>query len=252
MKQGTFNKILKIGNLIIKISKEHSSISSEMAKMGSDDIKQYEQDIKMTGVNTSKVYLYLKRKKKTLIIQEYISGYTIQEFFENENIKSVEKLKIFKELILLYQKTLKNNNLCLDWNLKNFIISNGKIVYIDYVPALYKNCIEKVESERLNQYIESYLDRQVQLAGIISYAIVPFLKEDKKSLRKIYFSMINCIEEILNIKLDSSNIPNHVYIQKINLILDYLNSSQTYLDFISQYNSVTMEKTAVKLRYKED
>lgn len=60
MKQGTFNKIFKIGNFIVKLSKEHSSVSSEIAMMGSDDIKKYEKDISSVGVNTSKVYLHFR------------------------------------------------------------------------------------------------------------------------------------------------------------------------------------------------
>lgn len=246
MKQGTFNRIFKIGNLIIKLSKEHSSISKEIEMMGTNDIKKYESDIKATGVNTSKVYLYLKSKDKSLILQEYIAGPTLQEFFEDEKVSNVEKLKMFKALINLYKKVLKNNNLCLDWNLKNFIISNGKIVYIDYVPALYKDCIEQINSERLEEYKESYLDKQIQLAGIISYAIVPFFNESKSLLNDVYNSMINCIEEILNIRFENVNLPNHVYMKKITIILNYLNSYQSYEEFIKQYKSITMEKTVIK------
>lgn len=108
----------------------------------------------------------------------------------------MEKLKIFRELIVLYSKTLRNDNLCLDWNLKNFIISKGNIYYIDYVPALYKNKIKELKSERLEQYKTSYLDRKVQLAGIMSYAIVPFFNENKQELRKVFLCMMSCIEEI--------------------------------------------------------
>lgn len=152
MKQGTFNRIFKIGNFIVKLSKEHSSVSREIAMMGSDDIKKYEKDINSVGVNTSKVYLHLKLKNKSLILQEYINGYTLQEYFESLEISILDKLKIFRELIVLYGKTMHNDNLCLDWNLKNFIISKGSIYYIDYVPALYKDKIKKLKSKRLEQY----------------------------------------------------------------------------------------------------
>lgn len=246
MKQGTFNKIFRIGNFIVKLSKEHSSVSKEISMMGSDDIKKYESDIKATGVSTSKVYLHLKSKNKSLILQEYIDGYTLQEFFESVEISNVDKLKMFRELIVLYRKTLKNDNLCLDWNLKNFIISNGEIFYIDYVPALYKDHIEQVTSERLEQYKASYLDKQVQLAGIISYAIVPFFDEDKLLLNDVYNSMISCIEEILGIRFQNLSLPNHVYIKKLAIISEYLSSCQSYEEFIKQYKSISMEKTAIK------
>lgn len=248
MKQGTFNKIFRIGNLVIKLSKEHSSVSKEIAMMGSDDIKKYENDIKATGVRTSKIYLHLKSKNTSLILQEYIKGYTLQEFFENIEISNLDKLKMFRELIVLYRKTLKNDNLCLDWNLKNFIISKGEIFYIDYVPALYRNCIEKVTSERLAQYKASYLDKQIQLAGIISYAIVPFFKENKSLLNDVYKNMISCIEEILGIRFENLNLSNHVYMKKLGIISEYLCSCQSYEEFIQQYKSVTMEKTVIKKR----
>lgn len=105
---------------------------------------------------------------------------------------------MFRELIVLYSKTLRNDNLYLDWNLKNFIISKGNIYYIDYVHALYKNKIKELKSERLEQYKTSYLDRKVQLAGIMSYAIVPFFNENKQKLRKVFLCMMSCIEEIFD------------------------------------------------------
>lgn len=69
MKQGTFNRIFKVGNFIVKLSKEHSTVSEEIAMMGSDNIKKYEKDINSVGVKTSKVYLRLKSKNKSLILQ---------------------------------------------------------------------------------------------------------------------------------------------------------------------------------------
>lgn len=246
MKQGSFNKIFKVGSLIIKISKEHSSITKEIAKMGSEDIKKYEKDIRETGVDTSKVYLNLKMKDKILILQKYIDGLTLQDFFEKEDLSNILKLKIFKELILLYNKTKVNDNLCLDWNLKNFIIYDNKIVYIDYVPALYKDKIENIRHDRLEQYIQSYLDRKIQLAGIISYAIVPFFKEDKKELSKIFYSMITIIKEILNIDLVDIANNDHVYLKKMEIINNYLNSEQEYDSFLEDYKSISMQKTAAK------
>lgn len=246
MKQGTFNKIFKVGTLIIKISKDHSSITKEISKMGSGDIKKYEKDINKTGVDTSKVYLHLKLREKDLIIQKYIDGLTLQDFFEKDDLSNSLKLKVFKELILLYNKTKSNENLCLDWNLKNFIIHENKIFYIDYVPALYKDRIKNIHHDRLEQYKQSYLDRQIQLAGIISYAIVPFFKEDKKELSKIFYNMLNIIKDILNIDLTNIENINHVYIKKIIIINNYLNSQQEYNSFIEEYKSISMEKTAVK------
>lgn len=214
--------------------------------MGATNIKKYEQDINSIGIKTSKIYFYLKSKNKSLILQEFINGYTLQEYFESPDVSNTDKLKMFRELIVLYGKTLQDDNLCLDWNLKNFIISKGNIVYIDYVPALYKDRIEKIKSDRLEQYKASYLDRQVQLAGIISYAIVPFFNDDKQSLKEIYQAMIDCVSSILNIDFSQVNLSEHVYIKKMKIISDYINGNQSRDSFIEQYKSISMEKTAIK------
>ena len=66
MKKGTFNKIIRFGNIILKLSTEHTSIANEMLKLDTKDIKKYEQDIRDVGINTSKVYFswYLNEKYK--------------------------------------------------------------------------------------------------------------------------------------------------------------------------------------------
>ena len=56
VRKGTFNKIIRIGNIVLKLSTEHTSVAREMLKLDSQDIKQYETDIKNVGINTSQVF----------------------------------------------------------------------------------------------------------------------------------------------------------------------------------------------------
>lgn len=64
--------------------------------------------------------------------------------------------------------------------MKNFIVSENEIYYIDFVPSLYKDKIEKSIAPNLLQYKESYLNDKVQISGILGYAIMSFLKNETK------------------------------------------------------------------------
>lgn len=243
MKKGTFNKIIKIGNIVLKFSTPHSSIAKEMLNLDSKNIKKYEADIKNVGIKTSKVYFYSSFQDKDLIIQEYIDGLTIQEYLDSDEFSPLDKLKVFKKIVEMYKMSLSDENLCLDWNLNNFILKNDDIYYIDYVPAFYKDQIKSVNSERLKQYQQSLIDTKIQMAGIISYAIVSFFDEEKQELKRVYEEMKKFSCEIL--KIDFSDVgSSHVYIKKLLILEDYLNSVIGKNQFLYDYNNISMTKTA--------
>lgn len=246
MKKGTFNKIVRFGNLVLKLSTEHNSIATEMLKLDSKNVSRYEKDINQVGINTSKVYLSLKFNDKNLIIQEFIDGQTVQEYLDSNDVSSRAKLVIFKRIIEMYGMSLSNPNLCLDWNLNNFIIQNNDIYYVDYVPALYKNKINNVHSELLQEYQLSLIDKHVQLAGIVCHAIIPFFTSPKTELKEVYFSMKEMIEEILGVKMDYTSNFDHTYIKKMMLLEEYLTTNQDEHEFSEKYNSISMLKTAHK------
>lgn len=244
MKKGTFNRVIRLGNVILKLSREHTSVAQEMLKLDSKNVKKYEYDISSVGIKTSKVYLSINFNDKNIIIQEFINGETIQEYFDSLEHEVSEKLKLFKNVIELYSLSLKDDNLCLDWNLNNFIVQNNDIYYIDYVPTLYRDKINSISSERLEQYKLSLLDRQIQLAGILSHAIIPFFNETKSDLKEIYYLMKSCIENILKIKMNLLYQQDHVYSRKLLILEDYLNTNKPKEDFIREYHSISMSKTA--------
>ena len=244
MRKGTFNKIIRFGNIILKLSTEHTSIANEMLKLDAKDIKKYEQDIKNVGINTSKVYFSWYLNEKNIILQQFIDGKTVQEYLDCEEISSKDKLILFKRIVEMYKLSLSNENLCLDWNLNNFIIQNNEIYYVDYVPALYKDKIKSVNSDMLRQYQLSLIDKQIQLSGIITYAIVPFFDMPKKELFEIYYSMKKIIATILKVEMNYKTNTEHVYIKKLMILEDYLNTDMSKQDFLDMYNSISMVKTA--------
>ena len=244
MKKGTFNKIIRFGNVILKLSTEHTSIANEMLKLDAKDIKKYEQDIRNVGINTSRVYFSWYLNEKNIILQQFIDGKTVQEYLDCDEISSKDKLILFKRIVEMYKLSLSNENLCLDWNLNNFIIQNDEIYYVDYVPALYKDKIKSVDSDMLRQYQLSLIDKQIQLSGIVTYAIVPFFDMTKKELFEIYYSMKKIIETILKVDMNCKTNTEHVYIKKLMILEDYLNTDMSKQDFLDMYNSISMVKTA--------
>lgn len=246
MKKGTFNKVIRFGNIILKLSTEHTSIANEMLKLDAKNIKKYEQDIRNVGINTSKVYFSCYLNEKNIILQQFIDGKTVQEYLDCEEISSKDKLILFKKIVEMYKLSLSNENLCLDWNLNNFIIQNNEIYYVDYVPALYKDKIKSVNSDMLRQYQLSLIDKQIQLAGIVTYAIVPFFDMVKNDLSEIYYSMKKIIETILNVNMRYETNAEHVYLKKLKILEDYLNTNMSKQTFLDMYNSISMVKTAYK------
>jgi tRNA A-37 threonylcarbamoyl transferase component Bud32 len=252
MRIGTFNKVIRIGKYIIKLSTDHTSIAKEMLKLDSKDIKKYERDISNVGIKTSKVFLSFYCEEKNFIIQEYIEGLTVQEYLDSPSISKSDKLKLYKKIVDLYKLSMDNPDLCLDWNLNNFIVQKGEPCYVDYVPALYKSKIKEVKSSRLEQYKESLVEPRIQLAGIITYAIVPFFQLEKKELLSVYNTMIKYTSGSLGIDVTPNGYEQHIYLQKLEILNEYLFSDMNYEEFLPRYQDLSMRKTGSKRKVKNE
>ena len=184
------------------------------------------------------------------MIQEYISGETIQSILESNKVNIENKLKTFYKFLLLYSQSKSNDNLCLDWNMKNFIFNGNAIYYVDFVPCLYKDKIAKSTAANLQQYRESYLDDYIRAAGILGYAIMPFIKAySKNSVIEIYNRIKYLFKLTTNIYFDDLNFDeNHVYLYKLQKIDEYLNSDMSYDDLITLLNEYSMENVAKRVR----
>lgn len=253
MENGTFNSLNKIGKVVIKISKANDELTKQVMKeMNSRSVKEYARDINMIGINTGKVYLNFNIFNRTIILQEFIKGKTVQEVLLDSAISNDEKLDVYNRFLQIYTKLKEQNNLCLDWNMKNFIVGENEIYYIDFVPSLYKDKIKSSTSTNLFQYKESYLNDKVQISGILGYAIMPFLKtESKENASCIYLKLKQLSEVASGIILDDIS-SNHVYIYKLKKIEEYLYSDMTYQKLLEAINDYSMENISkVKGRIKK-
>ena len=253
MENGTFNSLNRIGKIVIKVSKANDDLTQQVMKeMSSRSVKEYAKDINMVGISTGKVYLNFKFFNRNIILQEFIKGRTVQEILSDNDISYDERLEVYNNFLKIYSKLKNQNNLCLDWNMKNFIVSENEIYYIDFVPSLYKDKIEKSTSPNLSQYKESYLNDKVQISGILGYAIMSFLKnESKETAIYIYLKLKQLSEVASGLGLDNNNF-NHVYIYKLKKIEEYLYSDMTYQELLELINEYSMENISkVKGRIRD-
>ncbi len=244
MESGTFNNIKKIGNYVVKISKNDALANQIMNEMHSRNVYAYMKDINDVGIKTGKLYGYYNILDYNIMIQEFINGITIQDHLGN-NIPIKDRLEAFKKFLLVYKNSKYNDNLCLDWNLKNFILSKNDIYYIDFIPCLYKDKIIQSSSDNLHQYKESYLDNNIQIAGILGYAIMPFINSlSIYDANNTYKEMKDMINEKVNISINNNliNSKNHVYFYKIFQIENYLKGNIEHSELLNNINSYSMTK----------
>lgn len=245
MESGLFNNIIKVDNYVIKISKKDSEISNQiMTEMSSGTSEEYAMHINNVGIKTAKIQTSFMCDDYDILVQEYIEGKTIQQLLNDENIDINMKVRVFEKFIDLYKLSEKDSNLCLDWNMKNFILNNDEIYYVDLTPCLYKDKIMQSNSDNLSQYRESYLNKNIQLAGILGYAIMPLIKyKSKEEVQVVYNKFLDILKEKLDFDLNScSNELNHVYFYKLSQIQEHINSNITYDDMVCNISNYSMEK----------
>ena len=254
MENGLFNNIIKVDNHVIKISKRDSKISNQVLnEMSFGTSEEYAVHINNVGIKTAKIEASLICDDYDVLVQEYIEGKTIQQLLDAESECVDFKVKVFEKFIGLYKLVEQDGNLCLDWNMKNFILNNDEIYYVDLTPCFYKDKIKQSKSANLSQYRDSYLNRNIQLAGILGYAIMPFVKYmPKKEVQMIYNKFLSILKEQLDFDLDDcSEEFNHVYFYKIYQIQEYIKSNITFEEMISNTSNYSMEKISKYLETKK-
>ncbi len=245
MESGLFNNIIKVDNYVIKISKRDSEISNQvMDEMNSGTPEEYAAHINNIGIKTAKIQSSFMCDDYDILVQEYIDGVTIQQLLNNENVSTDIKVSVFEKFIYLYKLSEKDSNLCLDWNMKNFILNNDEIYYVDLTPCLYKDKIMNSKSDNLSQYRESYLNKNIQVAGILGYAVMSFVKyKSKEEVQIIYNKFLDILKEKIDFDLTKCTKDfNHVYFYKIYQVQEYLSSNITYEEMINNISNYSMEK----------
>ena len=215
-----------------------------MKEMNSGTPGEYAKKINNVGIKTPKIISIYKYSKYDILVQEYINGMTIQEILNDTKIDTNIKIDLFDKLIDLYRLSENDKNLCLDWNMKNFILKNDDIYYVDLTPCLYKDTIIKCKSKNLLQYKESYLNKNIQLAGILGYAIMPFIKyKSRNEVKEIYKKLFSILNKKLFFNIDDCNVNyQHVYFYKLMQINKYLNSNISQEEMYNNINNYSMEK----------
>ncbi|MBR6689888.1 MAG: hypothetical protein IKL65_00985 [Bacilli bacterium] len=235
MRRGSFNKIYKIGNFVIKLDANKDSFSNLIIKeMDFKKYIKYQKDLNKCGIKTSKIYFYTTFPK-TILIEKNIEGYNLQEIMSNQEVDIKEKLKLIKKLLLIYKK-VQNCNVCVDCNLKNFILNNNELIYIDFVPSLYKDKIKQVNNAKINDYKKLYIDENIQLLSIMNYILKSLLYLPRDQLKEIKNEIIINIEKIFKIKinLDEENIVT----KKAKLLNKFISESITKEEFDLEYKKI--------------
>ena len=238
MESGTFNHNKKVLNLIIKYSKNSELSKLILEEMSSRTIKEYIKDINDCGVKTANVLSQFNINGTNIIIETYITGMTIDQILKTN---SIQKLDVLKKLLQIYSKVSQNDNLCLDWNLKNFIYHNQELYYIDFVPCIYKDKLKKSSSEVLKDYIDTYLDSNITLLGIYYYILKTLLNSmSKEELLSFSLELNKLFNEELNIALDFNT--SHEYGKCIEKIYEYLNTGLNLSELNEQLKKCSLEE----------
>lgn len=215
---GSFNKIIVINNKVIKVQSIVDEYSKKMhEEIDSKNYMKYFQDLKNNDIDVAKLFYSSNYFGKEIQIQEYIHGILLQEYMEDRENKISEKIELLCKLISIYMRT-QNTDICLDLNMKNFILKNDKLVYIDLMPALYKSYINKNDS---NPFKDNYVNPNYVMANLSIYFLRTILYLNKEEINKVKEDLKSIIEEITKISLDFN-----IYKKGI-LLEEYLNSNMT-------------------------
>lgn len=248
MESGMFNEVFKLDKYVIKISKNDEIFNQIVNEMTIDDVKQYEKNINNVGIKTARIYEELNFPNCKVLIQEYIEGQTLEDILRSKEHDIERKLEIFKKYTEIYKLSKQNNNLCLDWNLKNFVYNGKELIYVDLTPCLYKDSIRNIKLENLIQFRDSFLDENITIAGILGYTLKALIKEeDKETVKKAYIK----IKEMLEYKPQEKR-ENHIYLDKLSLLEDFLNSDMEKDELFDLLKDFSMKKESLESKTGEE
>lgn len=228
--RGSFNKVVIIKNKVLKVENIDSSFSKKLKEqIDSNKYKKYYKELKKAKIDVATLYLNFSIFGSNVQLEEYIRGTSLQEYIENRDINIDDKLIKMKQLIDIYKKTL-TIDACLDLNMKNFIISDNRLVYIDFTPSIYKSKIKCIKNR--TDYLNSYLDSELAIGNLINYFLRAVLYLDKDELKKIILELKLIIYEKLKLDLVlEKNI-------KCSLIIDYIEEKITKEEYEYKYQKV--------------
>lgn len=227
---GSFINCKIIGNKIIKISKEEDDYSKLIKKeIDSKNYLKYQSDLKKNNVDVANLYLSIEIFNKLIQVEEYIKGENLNNYFININNLIIDKLTLMKKMLDLYKRLL-NSDVTVDFNFNNFIIHDDRIIYIDFIPSIYKSNI--IYNGVIDEYKRIVLDKNYCLLNMISYLLKAMLSLSKEELADVLNKVLVMIDNLnININLSSDH-------QRFNLFNEYLNSDMNLVDFYNIYDKI--------------
>lgn len=230
MMNGSFNKIIVIKNKVFKIENIDDLYSKNILSNFGHNSKTYYEDLKKLGINVARLYFDKKIFGKNIEIQEYIPGESLASYIENKEVPINDKLNYYKKLLIIYKKTL-SSDVALDLNMRNFIISNGNLVYVDLVPSIYKSKLSKENVEN-DEYKNYYLNNNLAIANVTNYFLRSIVYLPKEELRLILLKLKVIVKELFDFELDLSKN------KKSNLFVEYVCGSMEYEQYEKQYQMI--------------
>lgn len=89
------------------------------------DIDKY-KNLKRVGIRIPRLIAY--NESENYIVREYIEGENFEELLKKGAITPEQYLEVLNNLKLIYK-----NNICNECSLKDFVINNDILFYIDYI-----------------------------------------------------------------------------------------------------------------------
>ncbi len=241
MKRGSYLKCFKLGCIFIKYVSPMNLVEKYiLTKLNTKKIINYSNEIRELGIKTARIYFIFRVVNKMLIFQEYICGPTINYYLSKTDTIE-EGITVFNQLITVFNVSLRNPDLKIDWNLKNFIINDG-IVLVDFTPPLYSNQIEDLNHPSLIPLRELYLNPKIQLQGIVGYWLKSYFKLDDNDFFELYANLITITLNITGINIKVNKEETHVFAQRLLLIEKCLNAQLSYEEMKVKFCEISLKK----------
>lgn len=166
-----------------------------------DDIWLYIEQLKFEKIKVIRPFNVSKKNENIIIEQLYIKGLRLDDFIkiyinDIEGISVIQNifLDIVTDILLLYKN---NENIRVDINLCNFIISNLTnnnylINLVDVYPPIFTNKITLLDSNKLNYVYDLTTNIQISIIAFLYYYIRNILVGIQET------TSIDCIMEIYN------------------------------------------------------
>lgn len=236
MRKGSYSEGRKFGFIFIKKIKPITKIEEVIYRglnLEKKNIKKYFKDIRKLGIDCSNIY-YVSNKA---LIQKYIKGISVDEYI-NSTVSDEDKIKVIKRVLDLFNLSLNNSNIRIDWNLNNFILNNNKIVLVDFIPSLYVDKLDSINTEITKELYDLYNNLDIQMCGIIGYSMMPFLEYDIDKLKAIYKEIIDYSNKVYIINREKK----HIFVERILLLEKYMEGNIEKEEFILKYKGLSLSK----------